>query len=410
MISPRLSEYNFRPTGHFFYRVLEAAAGLDYRWWVLGLWILHGANCALLWLLMRQAEVDPLAAVAGLVFFAFHPATFDAYWRSMYVFDVLCATFSLASVLAYIHRRWVLSWLCFWVAFKAKELAIMLPVVLLLWEYTRGERRWMRLLPFAAVSGWFGAQAAFRNAPSGDYSFRFTWEAVAETGKFYFYQIFRNFGIAAILLLTPFAVRDRRLGFGIASAGAIMLPLLFLPGRIFAVYTYVALAFAGYHLASIADRWRWSRIAAPAVMLLIWSPVMYGKLRQYRASTLAAADDNRKYVETVRRDFESFPETEIYLLDGRPAGMKHWGPPGALSYVRRGKHYKVAALDDEGRKLIGTANAAVLAWRPVERRLDVVRIDKHEAMTAWIDVRTLVGAGRALSLGRASGGGPAGAP
>src|SRR5438046_10191882 len=46
-----------------------------------------------------------------------------------------------------------------WLAFKSKELAIMLPVVLLCYEHWLGKRHWKRLIPFFAVSLLFGIQA-----------------------------------------------------------------------------------------------------------------------------------------------------------------------------------------------------------------------------------------------------------
>ena len=49
----------------------------------------------------------------------------------MFVYDVLCTTFALISILAYAHRQWVVSFVAFWVAMKAKEFGIVVPVVLL---------------------------------------------------------------------------------------------------------------------------------------------------------------------------------------------------------------------------------------------------------------------------------------
>ncbi len=67
----------------------------------------------------------------------------DAYWKPMYCFDLLCTAFSLGSILLYAQRRWVLSFVAFWCAYKSKELAVMLPVVLLAWECWFGERKYL---------------------------------------------------------------------------------------------------------------------------------------------------------------------------------------------------------------------------------------------------------------------------
>ena len=94
-----------------------------------------------------------------MLFFVFHMALFDAFWKPMFIFDVLCGLFCLLSMLAW--RRsgkawWIASFAAFWMAYKSKEVAVMLPSVLLLYEFTLGERRWRRLLPFLAVSFSFG--------------------------------------------------------------------------------------------------------------------------------------------------------------------------------------------------------------------------------------------------------------
>ena len=109
-------------------------------------------------MLIRRLGGSPFAASAGSVLFAFHMAVFDVYWKPMYVFDLLCATFCLASMLLWIRGRWVLSFVAFWLAYKSKELAVMLPFVLAAYEYWLGKRRWKPLIPFAAVSFSFGCK------------------------------------------------------------------------------------------------------------------------------------------------------------------------------------------------------------------------------------------------------------
>jgi hypothetical protein len=72
--------------------------------------------------------------------------------------------------------------------------------------------------------------------------------------------------------------------------------------------------------------------------------------------------------------------------------MHHWGPSGALSYLRRGEAYKLAALEsDEGRKLITDEQVAILAWRPVERRLVITRLSREQGPASFISVREQTG-------------------
>jgi len=97
--------------------------------------------------------------MAAAAFFTLSATALDAYWKPMYVFDLLCTTFSLASILLYAWRRRVLSFIAFWLAYKAKELAVMLPAVLVAYEYWFGERRFKVLIPFLLASLSFGIQA-----------------------------------------------------------------------------------------------------------------------------------------------------------------------------------------------------------------------------------------------------------
>jgi hypothetical protein len=174
LVNPVYNARNFRPVGHLYFRIMSGAFGLGFRNYLLPLHLLHLLNVWLLWLVLRNVGASPFAAGAGALFFAFHMAVFDVYWKPMYVFDLFCAGFCLLSLLFWIKRRWVLSFLAFWLAYKSKELAVMLPAVLACYELWFGKRQWRPLIPFFLVSLSFGLQGIFRN-PNQDnnYAFRF---------------------------------------------------------------------------------------------------------------------------------------------------------------------------------------------------------------------------------------------
>src|SRR3954464_2994137 len=185
LISPVFSRNNFRPVGHFYLHVMERLAGLRFAPYVAMLQFFHLANCFLVWLILRRLKMHPLAALSAVLFFFYHPATFDAYWQPMYVFDVLCGTFCLLSFLAFIDRRWVLSFICFVCAYKSKEIAVMLPAVLAAYEFLLGEKKWKPLVPFFLVSLSFGVQALVSNANTHDaYTLRMTPGTLWENVKF----------------------------------------------------------------------------------------------------------------------------------------------------------------------------------------------------------------------------------
>src|SRR5215813_9024781 len=124
--TPLTFENNFRPVGHFYFHAIEAAAGLDFPVYVAVLQAFHLLNVCLLWGIMRRMGATPMSAALACGFFGLHMALFDNFWKPMYVFDVLCATFCLASITAWLRGRWVWSLAMFWLAYKCKELAVML--------------------------------------------------------------------------------------------------------------------------------------------------------------------------------------------------------------------------------------------------------------------------------------------
>src|SRR5262249_16940144 len=92
-ITPQYFPNNFRPAGHFYFREMSLLFGLDFPKYLPLLHFAHLLNLWLVWKIARQLGIGPLAASLGTLFFAFHMAAFDVYWKPMYVFDLLCASF-----------------------------------------------------------------------------------------------------------------------------------------------------------------------------------------------------------------------------------------------------------------------------------------------------------------------------
>ena len=141
LITPAFARTNFRPVGELFYKLMGVSFGLNFPPWMTPVFAIHLLNGLLLFLLMRRLGIREWCALAGAAFFTLSAAAFDAYWKPMYIFDLLCTTMSLTSILFYASRKWVLSFIAFWLAYKAKELAVMLPAVLAAYEYWLGARR-----------------------------------------------------------------------------------------------------------------------------------------------------------------------------------------------------------------------------------------------------------------------------
>jgi hypothetical protein len=118
-LTPRFFPNNFRPVGHFYFFAAGRLFDLNFPGYVAVLQFFHLFNVWLLWLLARRLGSPRPAALLACVFFAFHMALFEAFWKPMYVFDVLCGTFCLLALLFWAQRRWLLSFAAFWLAYKA---------------------------------------------------------------------------------------------------------------------------------------------------------------------------------------------------------------------------------------------------------------------------------------------------
>src|SRR5947207_4276914 len=105
ILTPRFFANNFRPVGHFYFREMSLLYGLEFPKYMPVLHLAHLLNVWLVWLIGRRLGIGPLPASPGTFFFPFHMAAFDIYWQPMYVFDLLCATFSLLAIVLFIRGR-----------------------------------------------------------------------------------------------------------------------------------------------------------------------------------------------------------------------------------------------------------------------------------------------------------------
>ena len=369
--------HNFRPVGAFYYRVLGGCFGLDFPKFIVTIHTLHLLNIWLLWLLARRLGLSPLAASAGAFFFGFHVALFDAWWKPMFVFDVLCATFSLLTLLSYAYNRWILSLVLFWLAYKSKELAVMLPAVLGCYELWFGQRQWKRLLPFFAISLLFGLQAVFKPSLSHagtPYALMVGPNAQAKTVEFYTSSLFLLPYAGLLLLPLPFFFRDRRLWLGLAATCLLLIPLLLLPGRMFAVYWYVPLIGVAIMLAAIADgRYR----VAAALLLLIWLPWDFVNFRETRRVNEARERQNRAYVTAIERYARASPGQRVFVFDALPDEFQPWGVKGALGCVYPGQSITLLHVDQPGsQEVIQNGEGAWPHWNRDPGRLDIIKYPK----------------------------------
>jgi hypothetical protein len=372
LFTPVFDPNNFRPPGDFYYFLLHSAFGFQFRPYVLVLQLAHLLNVFLLWRLARKLGISVFGAYAGALFFAFNMAAIDAFWKPMYIFDVLCATFCLASVLLFAKGRWVWSFAAFWLAYKSKEVAVMLPLALAGYELWFGDRRrrWT-LLPFFVVSLSFGGQAMIANQTRQDlYAFHFTWDALMQTAAYYSSRILLVPYAGAGLLVLPFVFRDNRVRWGVASMLLLFVPLLLLPSRIFCAYTYVPLAFLSVALAAIAGA---RRPVFTLLFFLLWMPLDIQQLRADRRTMLAAAEESRPYFEDVVNFARTHRKPAALLYDGLPVGYHVWGVTGIFRCAFGDPVLEATYLHDPAAdKLMQSGSFAILIWDKPHRKATFV--------------------------------------
>jgi hypothetical protein len=382
-LTPRLSKDNFRPSGHFYFFAMNRLAGLDFPKYLIPVHFLHLLNTLLLWILLRRLRLNSFAAVAGVAFFALNVSAFDAYWKPMYVFDVLCTTFCLITLLLYERGYWIAAVLTMWLAYKSKELAVMLPVALLAYEYWFGSRRWMRLAPFFLISASFGIQSILSPQPKGNpYAFVFTAGAVWQTLSFYSSRIFLLPFAGIVLLALPFVIRDRRMWLGAAMLTVFFAPLLFLPGRMYPAYTYLPLTGAAIELAVLAS------MLPPAVAVVffaVWIPWNVVELRVDRRVTLTADDQVRIYVKALLDFGRLHPDPPAIAVSSVPASFQMWGVRAALNYPYQGLHLTPKFVDEnEARSLPPGARVTFINWDRDHNKVHVLSKDPARPDSAYI--------------------------
>jgi hypothetical protein len=367
-ITPRYLENNFRPVGHWYFHKFGRMFGLSFSPYVISIQVFHLLNIWLMWLICRRMGASEAGAFAGTMFFAFHPAIFEIYWKPMYVYDALCTTFCLISFLAWLHGKWVISLLSFWLAYKSKELAVMLPFAMILYEYTLGKRRWKVLLPFVLISLSFGLQGLLKNGHQGqDYSFAFTRSSFLSTSAFYSAKLFAAPLLAIGFVLLVVFQRDRRAWLGLALLFLFLVPLLFLPGRLYPAYCYLPLTGAALAVAIIAGRYSGQFVLGG---VLIWAAVSVVLVRRESRVTLAADEENRRYVTALAKLAATSPGLQDFVWDGSPSRFEPWGIHGAIRYLwRRDDFHLMKADDAKAFDALARPEAVLLEWKAPERTL-----------------------------------------
>lgn len=375
-------ENNIRPFGILYYKILGATAHFNFIPYLAVLQVIHVATSLSLWIFLRRLPLRPLAAGLGCLFFAVNVATLTAYWKPMYVFDVLCGFWTILSLLCYQRNKFLLSFLCAWLAFRSKEMELMLPLVLLAYEWWFGQKRdgrWLPLIPFFLMSLLFGLQAVMQSTgPETAYSMHLTpaslWTSLVYYGGKVLYAPLAGIFISLGLFFVP----KRVVRFGVIGFWILLFPMLLFPGRQSGAYLYVPLL--GFAVA-MAGTFDWKPTWA-AIFFLIWFPASYNELRLERNPIIAFGHEHRPYVTQVREALMARPSATAVVFDGTPVDFAIWGQEGLFGYVLDKYDLLIRdASSPDALEILRRPEALLLTWDRFNHRLIVNTYpgDGHEA-------------------------------
>jgi hypothetical protein len=353
-VSPWYFPNHFRPVGHFTYHLLANTAVLQFRYYVAAIHFLHLVNTALLWLLLRRLGLNGWQAWVGALCFVFNMAVFDALWKPMYLFDLWCTLFCLATLVFYVDGRTILALIAFWFAYKSKEHAVALPAVLFAYEWLLGKRQWKRLLPFAAISVWFGVQGVVMNNREGaDYTLKFSAAALVTTLAFYGPRVVS----LPMLFLAPW-IRDRRVLFGLAAAVLMIGPMFFLPTRLSGAYLCATMIGVAVAIACVLAKFPWW---ASLAFFAAWIPLEYQQMRNDRRAALTTAYENRAYLSAAVNLPDQAPGVRRFIYDGFPPNLRWWGIQGALRVLQE-PDIEMFSVEDKNLAAFQQGDVALLKW------------------------------------------------
>jgi hypothetical protein len=350
-----------RPTGEVYYRILYWLFGWHPLAFRLVTYAFMAANVALVYGIARRLASSEAGLLAALLY-AFHGRLWQIYMSNGTIYDVLCTFFSLLALQYYIEarmrygvlgwRKWAVLTLIFTAALNAKEMAAVLPVLFLIYDWVcaaperrfTARARWMVTNSWPAVALGLGALASFWgktrsggpfNTPA--YEMSFTVKAYFFTARFYFSELFylrphRLIGrhivfLFALLFALAALARRRSLWFLAWFAVLAPLPVLFIPPRsFFAMYLPLAgwAIFAATALTWARDRLFRRSVHRPFAKLLPLGvcvlAIVYGLADPEFRMRTSADYPMPGFIELSKQDFirlnEPLPQGASILLLG----------------------------------------------------------------------------------------------
>jgi hypothetical protein len=140
---------------------------------------------------------------------------------------------------------------------------------------------------------------------------------------------------------------------------ALLLPLVGLSGRVFAVFWYVPMLGLAVVVAALADRLpRWTVVP----FLVLWLPLNYSMVRGKARELLALDDERRSYIDGLRSYARSVPRLRAVVYQNVPEHMYPWGVEDGIRKVFGWQVDVVSASDPKANDAMSEFPMAVISY------------------------------------------------
>jgi hypothetical protein len=338
-----------RPLALLWCKAIYSFFGLTFAPYIAALLLLHVVMSILVWLFLRRLGFDPWPSMAATLLFALNLAITPVLWQPGGILELGCGVICLAALLAWVRGWGVASFILFALAWRFSDTALLLPVVLVLYEWLIGEQRYRRVVPFLALMAWYGLSAIYA-APLG----RIPWSAALRV----VHDLLAVKWAWLLLLFVPLATRDRRAMFALASLPLLLVPLFLLSRPPSNQRLYLPLVALCIIIAALATRF--GRIAT-VVFLLVWMPFNYGALRRYRTHALKQAALTQPFLDAIPHQGTSFRYEQVPATIDEPT----------LAFVLRHSTHQPQVDLKQVKPGDAISGATFLGWDPATRHATV---------------------------------------
>lgn len=248
----------FRPAGMIFYWLMLNLFDLNAPAYHLLAWSLHAANTVLVYLILKRITDSRAGAAVGAMLFASEAVFTDVYWSFGSIFELVCGLAMFTGILLWNveDRSWsrsILSCFVFAFAFKAKEMAVTLPVIWLgcdqLLRRRTSLKSALQLVPSVLFGIWYGwSKVTEMRTPSQDspYFIDVRLRTVVRGYGTYFNQLlstnfsFKLWVVVFVALLLAFVLMNRRIAiFFHGYLFVTFLPVIFLINHRYPLFWYI---------------------------------------------------------------------------------------------------------------------------------------------------------------------------